>query len=264
MLRTTLVALSLLLSGCMGRVYLSPQPQPQPQPQPPPGAAQRSDARPRLWYVGVGLFDESWSEGDVAETGARLAQQAGGFQVSPTVLSYGADHRYQEPDRAGVDAVTADIARRAGPVDVVLLYVSTHGAPGQLAREGDRRQLESVTPDEVQEWLAPLGRRPTILVLSACFAGSFIPDLRADNRIILAAARRDRTSFGCRAGAEHTVFGTALLNALATPSSSWHAIVDSVRGQVARGEHELGVTLPSEPQVSVGPAVTGLFEAPLF
>ncbi len=159
------------------------------------------------------------------------------------MLSYGPQHLFAPPDREAVDAATAEIARRAGPRDVVLVYVSTHGAPGLLAREADGQEQDPAGIAEVAEWLAPLGSRPTVLVLSACFSGSFIPALRAENRIIFAAARADRTSFGCQAGAEHTVFGQAVLDALARPGRSLREVVGAGAGRGCRG----GAAVAGEP-----------------
>lgn len=258
MMRAILLACALVLPGCMARFQLSPQAPVAST------ASQPAGAKPRLWYVGLGLYDETWSEADVAAAASELARHAQGFQLVPLVFSNGAGHGYAPPNRANVDATMAEIAQRARPDDIVLLYLSTHGAPGLLAREANGRDLAPATADEMREWLAPLGRRPTVLILSACFSASFIPSLRAENRIIFTAARADRTSFGCRAGAEHTVFGAALLDALATPQTSLRAVVQTVRAKVAAREHELGVTPPSEPQVSVGPSVAGLYEAPVF
>ncbi len=253
LLRALLLALSVTTAGCIAQIPLSPP------------ASQRADPRPRLWYVGLGLYDETWSEGDVVAAASALsAERSDQYQIAPILLSYGPLHRYPTPDRATIDAVTTDIARRARPGDVVIIYVSTHGAPGLLAREAYGQLLEPATTAEVAEWLAPLGAQPTLLVLSACFSGSFIPALAADNRIIFAAARPDRTSFGCRAGAEHTVFGQALLDALATPAITLQTLVRRVDGDVADRERDLKVSHPSEPQLSVGPAVTTLYEAPIF
>ena len=255
--RPLFLAAGLLLGGCMARIPVS-QLDAFARPTAGPTAA------PRLWYVGLGLYDETWSQGDVAETAAALDRQAVGFRVTPVLLSNGSRDRLPAPDRANVTAAVAEIARRAQPDDVGLIYASTHGAPGALARQTAGRQLEPVTPAEIESWLAPLGERNTVVILSACFSGSFIPALRAPHRIVIAAARRDRTSFGCRAGAEHTVFGQAFLTALATPGQSLHAVVDRTKDEIAEAERRMGIRLPSEPQVSVGGAVVALYETPAF
>lgn len=257
MIRAVLLAVAVLLAGCM-----APAPVPVGSRTAAPIAA--AELRPILWYVGVGLYDETWSLGGVAAAADTVTTGAQGFRVLPIVYAYGASHRYPPPSRINMELLTNQIARRAGPRDVVMLYVSTHGAPGLLAREDEGRELEPATVEELRQWLAPLGNRTTVLVLSACFSGSFIPALRADNRVILAAARPDRTSFGCQAGAQHTVFGAAFLDALATPQTSLRDVVRHVRGIVAARERDLAVSPPSDPQIFVGAAVQSLYEQPIF
>ena len=218
---------------------------------------------PRLWYVGLGMFDESWSENDVAALTAELQQGAPGFRVVPTIFA-NASGRHPAVEPGAVASTLSEIAAATGPDDVVLVYVSTHGAPGLLGRSAGGEELEPIDPADLRAWLAPLRDRDTVLILSACFSGSFIPALQAPHRIIFAAARPDRTSFGCQAGAEHTVFGDALLRALHSPRSSLRSIVAATRATVAARERQLRVDLPSQPQLSVGAAVTRLFDAPVF
>ncbi len=248
---------ALLLSGCI----LPPTPIAIAQAQARPETA----PRPHLWYVGIALYGENWSENDVAEVAARLQRTADGFRVVSTVLSnrYGPHPDLPPASRAEIERTTGMIARDARPGDVVLLYVSTHGSPGLLARDLGGEQMEAVGARELRAWLAPLAAQPTVLVLSACFSGSLIPALRADNRIIIAAARADRTSFGCRADAEHSVFGEAFLDAL-EPHASLHQIVARTLREVAARERSMAVDRPSEPQVFVGRAASPLYEEQRF
>ena len=222
-----------------------------------------SSAPPRLWYVGLGMFDETWSENDVAAIPAELQRGASGFRVVPTIFA-NASGRHPAVEPGAVVTTLSDIAASAGPDDIVFVYVSTHGAPGLLGRSAGGEELEPVDPADLRAWLAPLRDRDTVLILSACFSGSFIPALQASHRIIFTAARLDRTSFGCQAGAEHTVFGDALLRALRVPRTSLRTIVAATRATVAARERQLRVDLPSQPQLSVGRAVTRLYDAPIF
>ena len=48
-------------------------------------------------------------------------------------------------------------------------------------------------------------------LISACYSGVFVDPVGAPNRIILTAAREDRTSFGCSDDADFTHFGGAFL-----------------------------------------------------
>ena len=223
-----------------------------------------TSAVPRLWYVGLGMFDETWSENDVAALTPELQHGAPGFQIVPAIFANAPSGRFPAVEPGAVATTLSDIAATAGPEDVVLVYVSTHGAPGLLGRSADGEEREPIDPADLSAWLAPLRDHDTVLILSACFSGSFIPPLRAPHRIIFAAARADRTSFGCQAGAEHTVFGEALLHALRPPRESLRTIVAATRATVTARERALRVDQPSQPQLSVGDAVTRLYDAPIF
>ncbi len=271
--RPLLLAATLLVGGCLGRVEVSQietfrqgvaaQTAAQSPAQSTVPAA--APAKPRLWYVGIGLYDESWSENDVADLGARLVSKADGFQVVPLVFSNRTGAKaYPAASRANIDAATADIARQAKPGDVVLLYLSTHGARGLVARKETGGGVEPVGPAELRDWLRPLGDMRSVVVLSACFSGSLIPSLAAPNRIVMTAARADRASFGCQAGAEHTLYGQALLDALAEPHESLATVGEKVRTQVAGMERQMGISPRSEPQIVVGAGAAQLYGAAVF
>ena len=225
------------------------------------GCATAQSPLPRLFYVGLGMFDETWSENDVAALTSALQHGAPGFRVIPTIFANASGH-HPAVEPGAVATTLSAIADDAGPNDVVLVYISTHGAPGLLGRSAAGDELEPFDAAQLRAWLAPLRDHDTVLILSACFSGSFIPPLRAPHRVIFAAARADRTSFGCQAGAEHTVFGDALLRALRRPRESLRSIVAATRATVTARERALRVDLPSQPQLSVGPAATLLFDAP--
>lgn len=248
-MRGALMGLGLLVAGCAAPATVPPAPI--------YVTAAKPDSRPRLWYVGLGLFGESWSQNDVAALPGELAKGARGFLVVPIVLP-------ETTEPGVIETTIADVAAATGPGDIVMIYASTHGAPGLLGRTAGGQELEPIGTAELKRWLGPLGGQDTVLLLSACFAGSFIPPLQESHRIVFTAARADRTSFGCQAGAEHTVFGDALLRALARPGTSLRDVVAATRATVTAQERELHVTQPSQPQVSVGADVTRLYNAPIF
>lgn len=225
---------------------------------------QAVEGRPLIWFIGLAMQDETWSENDVFETIELMGKVAPLFQVKPIFFdNHQADPSHQVDSRSVEQAIQA-VARQAAPEDVVLFYASTHGAPGYLGRQANGQDLAPVGVDEVKRWLEPLRGRDTIVILSACFAGSFIPALQDSHRIVFTAARADRASFGCQAGAEHTVFGDALLQALAQPGTSLRDAVAATRATVTDRERALHVTEPSQPQVSIGADVTRLYNAPIF
>ena len=51
-----------------------------------------------------------------------------------------------------------------------------------------------------------------MVLVSACYSGVFVgPSMQKKNRIILTAARQDRTSFGCSAENEYTYWDSCLI-----------------------------------------------------
>jgi hypothetical protein len=80
--------------------------------------------------------------------------------------------------------------------------------------------------------------------------------MHAANRVIITAARADRSSFGCQADRTYTVFDECLLGAL-PETGAWRGVYQASLGCVRRRERELGV-LPSQPQAFFGKAVRRL------
>ena len=89
-------------------------------------------------------------------------------------------------------AAESEAAHKPG-ADGCLVYLTSHGSPDGTVL-GDRL----LPPRTLARLIGgTCGKRPTIIVISACFSGVFVPALAGPNRLVLTAARRDRSSFGC-------------------------------------------------------------------
>lgn len=129
-----------------------------------------------------------------------------------------------------------------------LLYFTSHGAPTGLVF-GESPQM---TPDVMVNLIRnACGARPTVVIVSACYSGIFVDSLKAPNRMILTAARRDRTSFGCGADETYPWFDGCILETLPT-ATDFLALAAGTRDCVTRKEAERGARPPSEPQLFVG------------
>ncbi len=95
------------------------------------------------------------------------------------------------------------------------------------------------------------GKRPTIVIISACFSGVFVPALADPHRMILTAARPDRSSFGCSESDKYPYFDTCMLESL-PQAHDFVALAPKVQACVADREQQIGASPPSEPQVFVG------------
>src|SRR5690242_16475862 len=92
------------------------------------------------------------------------------------------------PDIAS-DLQTLASRARAG----CLIYFTSHGTPTGMVM-GDAL----LSPAQMHDMVASAcGNRPSVIVMSSCYSGQFVAPLSAPNRIVMTAARPDRTSFGC-------------------------------------------------------------------
>jgi hypothetical protein len=142
------------------------------------------------------------------------------------------------------------------PNDRCLVFITSHGGRGRgiyLARDD-----EMLRPAALARALAAgCGTVPTVVIVSACYSGSFARGaMAAPNRIVLTAARDDRTSFGCSTERTYTVYDACLLGAL-PHATTWHAVYDETKACVEAREKELGAT-PSLPQAWFGAAIRNL------
>ena len=131
-----------------------------------------------------------------------------------------------------------------------LVYFTSHGAPQGVVLDG-----HIVPPEVMDEMLSgACGKRPTIVIISACFSGVFVSGLADPNRVILTAARPDRSSFGCSESDKYPYFDACMLSVL-PGAHDFSALGPAVQACVAQKEIETGASPPSEPQFYVGPGL---------
>ena len=129
-----------------------------------------------------------------------------------------------------------------------LVYFTSHGSP-----DGVMVDDEPWDPGAVGQMVdAACGSRPTVVVVSACFSGIFVPALEGPNRMVLTAARPDRTSFGCGQADRYTYFDGCFLESMAH-AHDFTALAVATKACVAKLERQTHASPPSEPQISIGP-----------
>ena len=128
-----------------------------------------------------------------------------------------------------------------------LIYFSSHGAPTGVVID------QTILPPGILGAMLDrtCGDRPTVVIVSACFSGVFVPDLASANRMVLTAARRDRTSFGCGETDKYPYFDDCFLQ-VSPHAKDFPGLARNVQACVAARELKEGMQPPSEPQLFIG------------
>lgn len=151
--------------------------------------------------------------------------------------------------RSNMLATLRGVADHIEPThDIAFLYLASHGSRNaELSTDlPSYDELAPISAASVADALARAGIKRRIIVISACFAGSWIPALASDDTIVIVAARRDRTSFGCDDTRRLTYFGQAFLTGPAVHGASLRDNFEAARKTVASWEAREKLT-PSPP-----------------
>jgi hypothetical protein len=250
MRRWTLLALGLALAACAQSTGRTSSDVPPAQPT---GSLQKVQ-----WRALVAAGDDSISVFDNAVDemtrmlAARGVSQIDRFTSDPTMVA---------PGRmiATTDTMAAALADvPPGPQKACLVFLTSHGSRHGLLLTDDLEHERSLDPSALGRMLdAGCGSVPTVAIVSGCYSGIFIGRVTAaPNRIILTAARDDRTSFGCAAEERLTYFDDCLFQAW-PKSQTFAALYRATDSCVRQKENALGV-VHSEPQAYFGDQVANL------
>lgn len=154
-------------------------------------------------------------------------------------------------------AVQALAARMNREEDVLFLFVTSHGSEDhQIELSYWPLELAGITPEWLRQELDEAGIRHRVIVLSACYAGGFIPVLKTPDTLIITAADASRTSFGCSDDAELTYFGRAFFDEALRRERSLRAGFETALATIREREQAEGFE-SSEPQWWIGERMAG-------
>jgi len=144
---------------------------------------------------------------------------------------------------------------------VLFLFMTSHGAQDHhFALELGPYVFDELTPQVLRKMLDESGIKNRVILVSACYSGGFIHDLKSRNTLVMTASREDRSSHGCQQGADWTFFGKAYFDEALRHTSSFEKAFGEASVIVANREREEEVT-PSEPQMSVGSGIRPVLAA---
>ncbi|HEX4389656.1 MAG TPA: C13 family peptidase [Steroidobacteraceae bacterium] len=145
------------------------------------------------------------------------------------------------------------LAARMDPEnDVLVLFLTSHGSQEGLEVQNGSLPLAQLGPSDLREALDDAGIRWRVIVVSACYAGVFIDELKSDTTAIITAADAGHSSFGCEDDRDLTWFGEAFLKDSLPGSASLEDAFHKSAALINERE-EAGHQVHSNPQLFVGP-----------
>jgi hypothetical protein len=138
--------------------------------------------------------------------------------------------------------------------DVLLLVMSSHGNANGFSLQLPAGSTQLLTPHEVKSVLDSEGIKNRVLIVSACFSGTFVAPLANDDTIVLTAADEKSASFGCAAQRDWTYFGDAFFRQGLHPGTDLKRAFNHARVLI-HGWEVMDRLPPSNPQAHFGPAL---------
>jgi Peptidase C13 family len=212
-------------------------------------------AAPQAFFLGfAGVGDQKVFAQEIGLAARVLGER---FSIGDRRLSLINDQR--DLRRAPLASVTAlnyalqGIAERMDPdKDVLFLAISSHGSEDpSIAVSNSQFPLTSLTAEDLEKALRESGIRWRVILISACYAGGFIDALRDPKTIVITAAAKDRTSFGCSNDSDLTYFGEAFYRDALPGAKSLRDAFGAAKSAIAAREHREHET-PSNPQAYFG------------
>src|SRR5215510_11146709 len=176
----TLAALILAVAVCVGCAVSPWDAGPRQKSDALLAAQEKTADGKKVIFAAFALHSESTAfRGDIEL--ARNTLRSIDAQLPAFMLSNQLEHftiQYPFATKRNVKAVIGSIARRADKDSLVVLLFTSHGSPGELAiKTGYGEYKETLSAQELQEYLEPLKPVPTVIFISACYSGSFVPAL---------------------------------------------------------------------------------------
>lgn len=161
------------------------------------------------------------------------------------------------------DAVNALAARMDKDNDVLVVYMTSHGAQNhQLAASHWPLEVPPISPEMLREALDGAGIRHRVVAISACYSGGWIDTLANPSTLIMTAADATHTSYGCGALSELTFFGRAVFDEQLRSTHSFEEAFKKAVPLIQQREVEAGKNDGfSNPQIRVGAEIASVLKS---
>ena len=144
--------------------------------------------------------------------------------------------------------------------DVLFLFMTSHGLPNEFSLNFGAMRFNEMSPGVLRSILDESGIKRRVVVISACYSGSFVDALKGDNTLVITAASPDRNSFGCGNNNDFTYFGKAYFDEALRETFSFSEAFEIARPRIEKREREENFA-PSSPLMAVGKDIAPVLDA---
>lgn len=146
-------------------------------------------------------------------------------------------------------AITRIAERMDKEQDIFFLYITSHGSKDKkISLNHNGLALNDIEAKWLGDLLKATGIKHKVIVLSACFSGGFIDDIKDPYSLIITAAAADKTSFGCADDSLFTYFGKAYFQQSLQPGVDFEQAFFTAKKLVSTWEKAQKITR-SNPQI---------------
>lgn len=138
--------------------------------------------------------------------------------------------------------------------DVLFLTLTSHGGDKVIEMSNPPLALDNVDAKWLRQSLDKSGIKWRVIVVSACYSGSFINELKSPDTLVITASAANKSSFGCSNEAEYTYFGQAFFAESLPKLRRFQPAFEAASKRIAEREKMMGFE-PSEPQLVMGEAI---------
>jgi hypothetical protein len=222
--------------------------------------------RGAMYFVGFAGYGEQRVFAEEIATAARTvdAKYGSGRRQVLLVNDRRDDEKYPLASVPALRHALASLGRRMNrDEDVLFLALSSHGSEDAtltVQNEDVMMFWRDLGAADLRTMLDESGIRWRVIVISACHSGSFIESLADDHTIVITAAAKENTSFGCSDDRDLTYFGEAFYRDALPEATSLRAAFEAAKQAIAERERAER-RKPSDPQAHFGPALEQKLEA---
>lgn len=164
------------------------------------------------YFVGFGASDaQDVFENEVKLIEAQFREQLGAEgRTAMLINSYDTIDELPLANGRNLAAVLNGIGRKMGPEDLLVLHMTSHGSKKHRFEVSLKPfRLRDLSAQRIGEIVNAANLPWRVVVVSACFSGGYIEDLKSPRTMVITAASARRESFGCENGRDYTYFGEA-------------------------------------------------------